>query len=118
MSQEALAKEIQSLMSEKLLVEVESPDTDLLKAGILDSLKVVQLLLHLERHFGLTLSIDELEIEDLRTVSSIALTIVRQSVTARVGKIRHGTRANSISSRKGHQHSHSTLHRRVHRVRQ
>jgi len=81
--QEALVKEIHSLMSEKLLVEVESSDTDLLKAGILDSLTLVQLLLHLEEHFGLKLSIDELEIDDLRSVRSIALTIAHQSVAAR-----------------------------------
>jgi len=81
--QEALVREIHSLMSEKLLLEVESPDTDLLKAGILDSLTLVQLLLHLKEHFGLKLSIDELEIDDLRSVRSIALTIAHQSVAAR-----------------------------------
>ena len=63
---------IRSLLSEKLLAEVDSPDTDLLKAGVLDSLALIQLLLHLEESFGVKIPLDELEIEDLRSVSSIA----------------------------------------------
>ena len=70
---------IRGLLSEKLLVEVDSPDADLLKAGILDSLALVQLLLHLEERFGVKIPLDELEIEDLRSISSIARLVENQS---------------------------------------
>jgi acyl carrier protein len=66
------AGEIQEILSEKLFVEVESHDTDLLQAGLLDSLALIQLLVHLEERFGVKISLDDLEIEDLRTVNSIA----------------------------------------------
>lgn len=69
---------IRGLLSEKLLVEVDSPDADLLKAGILDSLALVQLLLHLEERFGVKIPLDELEIEDLRSISSIARLVENQ----------------------------------------
>lgn len=69
---------IRGLLSEKLLVEVDSPEADLLKAGILDSLALVQLLLHLEERFGVKIPLDELEIEDLRSISSIARLVENQ----------------------------------------
>jgi acyl carrier protein len=74
-----LVGEIRKLLSEKLLVEVESPDTDLLEGGILDSLTLVQLLVLLEEHFGLTVAMHELEIEDLRSIYSIARLVASQA---------------------------------------
>jgi D-alanine--poly(phosphoribitol) ligase subunit 2 len=67
-----LAGAIQEILSEKLLVEVDSPGSDLLQAGLLDSLALIQLLVHLEERFGVKISLDELEIEDLRSIHSIA----------------------------------------------
>ena len=67
-----LTKEIAGLITEKLLVEVESPEQDLLTSGILDSLTLVQLLLHLEQRFSVTIPLEDLEIDDFRSVSSIA----------------------------------------------
>jgi acyl carrier protein len=67
-----LAVQIQYLLAEKLLVEVESPEEDLLKAGVLDSLALIQLLVHIEERFGVKISLDDLEIDDLRSVNSIA----------------------------------------------
>jgi acyl carrier protein len=66
------AAAIRDLLAEKLLVEVPSPDADLLEGGLLDSLALIQLLVHLEERFGLKISLDELEIEDLRSIGSIA----------------------------------------------
>jgi D-alanine--poly(phosphoribitol) ligase subunit 2 len=69
---------IRGLLSEKLLVEVDSLDADLLKAGILDSLALIQLLVHLEERFGVKIPLDELDIEDLRSISSIARLVENQ----------------------------------------
>ena len=63
---------ITSLFSEKLLVEVESADTDLLDSGILDSMRFVELLLNLEHEFGFRVIIESLEMEDFRSLSRIA----------------------------------------------
>jgi len=67
-----LTKDITGLITEKLLVEVESPEQDLLTSGILDSLTLVQLLLDLEQRFSVTIPLEDLEIDDFRSVSSIA----------------------------------------------
>lgn len=82
-----LAAEIQALLSEKLLVEVDSPDADLLETGSLDSLTLVQLLLHLEEHFDVRLALDELEIQDFRSIRSIAR-LVRAQRPAPAGQDR------------------------------
>ena len=73
-----MAAAIQEILAEKLFVEVESRETDLLQAGLLDSLALIQLLVHLEEKFGVKISLDELEIEDLRSVDSIARMVRKQ----------------------------------------
>jgi len=70
--------EVQKLLSEKLFIEVDSPETDLLSTGLLDSLGLIQLLVHLEEKFGVRIALDEIEIEDLRSVASIAALVARQ----------------------------------------
>ena len=67
-----LTKEIAKLINDQLLVEVSSPEDDLLASGVLDSLTLVQLLFDLEQHFGVTIPLEELEIDDFRSVHSIA----------------------------------------------
>lgn len=69
---EALIDEIGKLMAEKLLVEVASPEEDLLAGGILDSLTLVQLLVNLEQHFGLRIPLEEMQIEDVRSLRALA----------------------------------------------
>jgi len=78
LSEQELAREIQALMSEKLMAQVDSPDTDLLETGVLDSLTLVRLLMHLEEHFGLKVVMEDLDIEDLRSVRSIARFVASQ----------------------------------------
>jgi acyl carrier protein len=53
-------------------LEVSGPDTDLVAAGQLDSLSLVDLLLRLEQRFGIAVSLDGVEIDDLRSIASIA----------------------------------------------
>jgi acyl carrier protein len=57
---------------EALAIEVPSFDTDIIAAGLLDSLMLVTLLVELEARFGLTIPLEAIDIERLRTVNSIA----------------------------------------------
>ena len=59
-------------------VDVPTPDTDLLESGILDSLQFVELLYQLERHFGLQLKIEDIDLDDLRTLARIARLVSRR----------------------------------------
>jgi|SRR5689334_12986277 len=67
-----LLNEIQDLIAGKLLLEVSSPDEDLLAAGVLDSLSLIQLLVGLEQHFGIRIPLEEMQIEDVRSVRALA----------------------------------------------
>ena len=78
LGEEDLAAEVQTWLREKVLAVIESQETDLLATGILDSLALVQLLLYLEQHFDLKIVMEQLDIEDLRSVRSIARLIARE----------------------------------------
>jgi acyl carrier protein len=63
---------IAGLFAGALKIEVPAVHTDLFELGVLDSLAFVELLLHLEREFGITASIDDLTVENFRTIAHIA----------------------------------------------
>lgn len=67
-----LHQRITRLFVEHLNVDIASFDTDLLNTGILDSLQFVELLLRLENEFGLTVSLDDLEIDFFHSIDTIA----------------------------------------------
>ena len=60
------------LFAERLDVEVPASDTDLFETGILDSLRFVELLAALEEGFGVRVTVNELEIDDFRSLTRIA----------------------------------------------
>jgi D-alanine--poly(phosphoribitol) ligase subunit 2 len=78
-----LMREVSALIREKLLMEVNSPEQDLLDSGVLDSLTLVQLLLNLESRFGVAIPLEELEIDDFRTLSSIVRLIQSRTMVLR-----------------------------------
>ena len=79
MSTEALVQErLRVLFREKLNLDVPSVETDLLNTGLLDSLLIVDLLLHIENEFGRTLPMEDFELEDFRTLASIARCVERK----------------------------------------
>jgi acyl carrier protein len=56
-----------------------SAEVDLLEARLVDSVKLVDLVLQIEQRFGVTLNFEELEIEDFRNVARIAERIARNT---------------------------------------
>jgi D-alanine--poly(phosphoribitol) ligase subunit 2 len=68
----AITGRLGALFAETFHIEVPSPDTDLLESGLLDSFQFVELLLQLERRFGVRVRIDDIELDDLRTLARIA----------------------------------------------
>jgi methoxymalonate biosynthesis acyl carrier protein len=62
---------VQRLFVETLNTQAPAADTDLIEGGLLDSLALVELLLALEREFGVTIALEELEIDTFRSVASI-----------------------------------------------
>ena len=78
---ERVRRRILEIFLECFDTRIASADVDLLDGRLVDSLKIVDLVLELEQRFGVSLAFEELEIEDFRTVSRIAERI-RQSAAA------------------------------------
>lgn len=70
--QRGIYQKLTELFARKLNLEVSSVDTDLVGSGVLDSLALVELLAQLEETFGVTISIEDLELENFRSIASIA----------------------------------------------
>ncbi|MHC4549088.1 MAG: acyl carrier protein [Planctomycetota bacterium] len=68
-----LPTDLQELFAQQLGVEVPSPETDLIDSGLLDSLSFVELLVQLEQRYGVQVSVDDLELENFRTLDRIAV---------------------------------------------
>ena len=64
--------QVQDLLREQLFVDVDSPEEDLLSSGLLDSLALVQLLVSIEEGFGVRIALSDLQLDDIRSISSIA----------------------------------------------
>ena len=62
---------VRDILVHQLRIEVPSVDTDLL-SGIVDSLKIVELLVEIEKQLSTRLPIQELEVETFRSIRHIA----------------------------------------------
>ena len=76
-----LVARLTRLFAERLNVEVPASDTELFDTGILDSLRFVELLAVLEEAFGVRVAVNELEIDDFRTLSRIADFLAAKQLT-------------------------------------
>jgi acyl carrier protein len=74
-----LLDDIRSILRDHLKVLVDSPDVDLLENGSVDSIGLVELILQLEERFEVSLPMDALEIDDFRSINTIAGVITRLS---------------------------------------
>ena len=72
-----------AVFAESFHVEVPSPDTDLLESGILDSLQFVELLMQLEQRFSLRIKIEDIDLDDFRTLARIASMVAANGAAAR-----------------------------------
>jgi acyl carrier protein len=61
-----------TLLRERLHVDVPTTELNLFEAGALDSLRLVELLLYLERDLGVTVSFEDVELERFQSVARIA----------------------------------------------
>ena len=73
-----LNEQLSQLFASELYLEVASPEVDLLEAGVLDSALIVEILLLVDRHFGISIPVETLELDSIRSISSIAGLIAAQ----------------------------------------
>jgi acyl carrier protein len=77
-----LQNEIGSILFQSLHVEISSAHEDLIDTGLLDSLKIVELLVELEQHFAIRIPLRELEIDSFRSLGAIANFVVKLRTNA------------------------------------
>jgi acyl carrier protein len=75
----ALQQRVTALFAEKLNLDVASAETDLIEAGLLDSLALVELLAQLEESFDVSISTDDMELENFRSITSIAMFVMQRA---------------------------------------
>jgi len=75
-----LQHRIANLFSTALNLDVPSVDSDLFDTGVLDSLAFVQLLFHLEEEFGVATSVEDMEVDNFKSISSIANFLMARGV--------------------------------------
>lgn len=67
-----LEDQISRILSEKLHLDVHSSEVDLFETGVVDSMALVSLLASLEEKFGISVLLEDLEIDHFRSISRIA----------------------------------------------
>lgn len=67
-----LQERIGRIFETKLNLVVPSADTDLFETGGLDSLTFVELLLELEREYGVKVDLEDLELGNFQSIANIA----------------------------------------------
>jgi len=76
---ELIVDQLRDLFRDALNIEVASPDTDLIEAGLLDSLALVELLFQIEQRFAIDLALEELEVDNFRTLARLSASIAEQA---------------------------------------
>ncbi|MFN0085082.1 MAG: acyl carrier protein [Blastocatellia bacterium] len=75
-----LPGKINEFLSRRIHVEPPTFDTDLMESGLLDSLTLVELMTGLEEEFGVTISFDEIELDNFRSVTRISEFVSQRAV--------------------------------------
>jgi methoxymalonate biosynthesis acyl carrier protein len=77
-----LVARVATILRQRMAIDVDGPDTDLIAGGYLDSLAFVELLAHIEAEFSFRVRIEDLELEHVRTIAKIASFVAARAPTA------------------------------------
>jgi methoxymalonate biosynthesis acyl carrier protein len=72
-----LAEKVREIFEKRLGIHVPGDDADLFAEGVVDSLSFINLLLHLESEFGITIPLERLDLAQFNTVDRIASFVAR-----------------------------------------
>ena len=77
----SIPQRLRNLFEDAFRIDAPPHDLDLIETGILDSLQLVELLYRLEREFGTEIPIENIDLDDLRTLDRIASLIAGKTAT-------------------------------------
>jgi acyl carrier protein len=67
-----IKKSLVQFFLDQFNVEISSTSEDLIDAGILDSLMLIEVVMFMEREFSVTTELDDLEMENFLTIDNMA----------------------------------------------
>jgi acyl carrier protein len=73
-----LEDKITRILRDHLAIDVPTPETDLIATGAIDSLALVDLLVRIEESLGIAISLEDLDLRDLRSVRTIVALVSRR----------------------------------------
>lgn len=76
-----IESELREIFEEELGLSPPASDTDLFESGIMDSLTFVNMLVSIERKFGLVVKLENLELDNFRSLAGIAQFIAQNRKT-------------------------------------
>jgi acyl carrier protein len=75
---DTILERLGALFVESLHIEAPPPETDLFETGTIDSLQLVELLLQIERCFGVRIALESIDLDNLRTLGRMARLVAAQ----------------------------------------
>jgi acyl carrier protein len=85
METSTVLERLRQVFANTFQIEPPSAEVDLVDNGILDSFQLVELLFQLEREFGLRIALEQLDLDDLRSLERIARVITADDRAAKQG---------------------------------
>ena len=86
MTETNIQQALTQFFQDQFNVELPSTSADLIEAGILDSLMLIEVVMFMETEFSVTTELDDLEMENFLTIENMARFVAaRQTVPASVG---------------------------------
>ena len=78
---DGLVAAVHALLTDHLLIDAPTPDTDIVDSGALDSFTMVELLVALEERLGAEIPIEDLDVDHFRSARSIAHVVASTSTS-------------------------------------
>ncbi|HXF97261.1 MAG TPA: acyl carrier protein [Gaiellaceae bacterium] len=75
MNAPSTSSRVRRIVGDVLAADPPSDDTDLIEEGYIDSLALVETILALEGEFGVSLPLEEVDVDDFRSIASIAMLV-------------------------------------------
>jgi acyl carrier protein len=72
MTEQEITARIQRVFEQSFDIRAPAPQTDIIDAALIDSVALVAFLFEIEKQFGMDIPLESLQVDDFRTIESIA----------------------------------------------
>jgi acyl carrier protein len=72
MTERDITARIQRIFEQSFDIRAPAPQTDIIDAALIDSVALVAFLFEIEKQFGMAIPLESLQVDDFRTIESIA----------------------------------------------